>query len=66
MDAWIVAMWLSLPVAALVGYYMFEGAFWCFCWCFCKVDDYFRERHMLEALENLQRLEKIVERNKAA
>lgn len=39
MHAWIILMWLSLPVAAVMCYYAVEALFWCFCWLFCKVDD---------------------------
>lgn len=40
MDAWIILMWLSLPVAFVALYYATEAAFWCFCWAFCKVDEH--------------------------
>ena len=44
-DAWIIAMWLSMPIATLMGYYLIEFGFWCFCACFCKVDDHFQQIH---------------------
>lgn len=50
-------LWALLAVAAVP--FVVEGLFWCFCWCFCKVDDYFRERHMRMILENLNRLDRI-------
>jgi hypothetical protein len=38
---YITAIIAFLPVAVL----MLEGPFWCFCWCFCKVDNMLQERH---------------------
>ena len=50
-------LWALLAVASVP--FLVEGAFWFFCWCFCKVDDYFRERYMRMILENLDRLDRI-------
>jgi hypothetical protein len=49
---WLALAFVSAP-------FVVEGLFWCFCWCFCKVDEYFRERYMRIILENMERLEEI-------
>ena len=38
-DAWIIAMWLSMPIATLMVYHLVELGFWCFCACFGKTDN---------------------------
>lgn len=58
---WIVVVWLGLISAMMTIPLVVEGLFWCFCWCFCKVDDYFRERYMRIIMENMERLEEIAE-----
>lgn len=56
---WIVAMLLAV-MAGLFGLKVIaDGLFWCFAWCFCRLDDYFRDRHMRQILENLERLDRI-------
>lgn len=60
-DAWIIAMWLSFPVMAVSAYYVMEGMFWCFCWCFCKVDGHLQERHWRRLETNTRKLESVSE-----
>jgi len=55
MNAWIIAMWLSMPVALVALYYLVEGMFWCFCWCFCTIDNILQERHW-NRLSNMRKI----------
>ncbi|NBV89554.1 MAG: hypothetical protein EBR88_08610 [Betaproteobacteria bacterium] len=51
---YITAILALLPLAVL----MLEGPFWCFCWCFCKLDNALQERHWRKqiAAEDIERL----------
>jgi hypothetical protein len=56
MTAWIIAMWLSMPVALVALYYLVELMFWCFCWCFCTVDNYLQERHWSRLKNDMRKI----------
>lgn len=45
MNLIIILMWLFFPIATIAVLAFVEAAFYGFCWCFGKLDNYFQDRY---------------------